>query len=255
MAKIHHRDFIVRWSEQDANARFGPEHYLRYLIETAYDWGDSLGLGQKAYDELGIYWLIRETELIVEKFPQHNDELTLTIWMNQWQRVRGTRSYRVTKKDTGELYAYGAQKIVVMDVETLRPKKIDEEVIGRFKIDDPDNNETKDRLRQQTGPLLLEKQRVVNWSDLDAQQHVNNVVYVNYARDLLNEFQDSIDPASVSTATRYIHIEYSSPALWKERLTLGLHEDGSDDALRYYRVRASREDGSLVMECVIGVEL
>ena len=58
MANIHQRNFIVRWSELDANGRFGLEHYLRYLIETAYDWGESLDLGHQAYEPLGIYWLI-----------------------------------------------------------------------------------------------------------------------------------------------------------------------------------------------------
>jgi len=255
MAKIHQRNFTVRWAELDSNERFGPEHYLRYLIETAYDWGDSLGLGYEAYMELGIYWLIRETELIIEKFPKHNDQLTLTIWMSQWQRVRGLRNFRITRAGTDEVFAYGAQKIVVMDVKTDRPTKLDESVIGRFKIDDPEPIALLDKLRAPYSELELAKvERIVNWSDLDAQHHVNNVVYVNYARDLINEIFSEQYPDLVAAASKYIHVEYSSPAVWREKMLLSLRENGEDGSLKYYRVSAKREDGSLVMECVLGVE-
>lgn len=255
MAKIHQRNFTVRWAELDNNGRFGPEHYLRYLIETAYDWGESLGLGYQAYEELGIYWLIRETELIVERFPRHNDQLTLSIWMNQWQRVRGLRNFRITRTGTEEVFAYGSQKIVVMDVKTNRPTKLDDDVIGRFRIDDPEPVASLDKLRAPISEDELARvERIVNWSDLDAQQHVNNVVYVNYARDLINEFFAERLPQLVAGASRYVHIEYSSPAVWREKLMMSLRENGEDEQLKYYRVSASRLDGSLVMECVLGVE-
>lgn len=255
MAKIHQRNFTVRWVELDSNGRFGPEHFIRYLIETAYDWGDSLGLGHLAYAELGIYWLIRETELIVEKFPQHNDQLTLSIWMDHWQRVRGLRNFRITRAGTDEVFAYGGQKVVVMDVNTQRPTKLSEEVISRFLLDEPESVASLDKLHAPYAETELAKvERVVNWSDLDAQRHVNNVVYVNYARDMVNEVLSNEAPELVSAASKYIHVEYSSPATWREKLILSVVDNGEDDALKYYRVSAKREDNSLVMECVLGVE-
>ena len=39
MSKIFTRTFRVRWSELDASGTVAPAAYLRYLVETAYDWG------------------------------------------------------------------------------------------------------------------------------------------------------------------------------------------------------------------------
>ena len=39
MSKIFTRTFRVRWSELDASGQVSPASYLRYLVETAYDWG------------------------------------------------------------------------------------------------------------------------------------------------------------------------------------------------------------------------
>jgi len=254
MANIHRRNFIVRWSELDANGRFGLEHYLRYLIETAYDWGESLDLGYQAYERLGIYWLIRETELMVETFPRHNEEISLTIWMNQWQRVRGVRSFRITNQ-AGMLYAQGSQKIVVMDVNSQRPTKLADDIIGRFRMDDPEHVSIRDMLRTPPSTqILYQKERFVNWTDLDAQKHVNNVVYVNYARDLVNEYLFTQSATAIETASQYVHIEYLSPAIWQESLILSLFENGQDEELSYYRILANRPDGSPIMVCVLGVE-
>lgn len=255
MANIHQRNFIVRWSELDANGRFGLEHYLRYLIETAYDWGESLDLGHQAYERLGIYWLIRETELLVECFPRHTEEISLMIWMNQWQRVRGVRSFRITNQE-GVLYAQGSQKIVVMDVHTQRPTKLADDVIGRFRLENPDQVVVRDLLRTPpTSQILYKKERFVNWTDLDAQNHVNNVVYVNYARDLVNEYLNTQSENAIKTPSRYVHIEYQSPAIWQEGLTLSLFENGHDNELKYYRIQATRPDGSPIMVCVLGLEI
>ena len=103
--------------------------------------------------------------------------------------------------------------------------------------------------------ILYKKERFVNWTDLDAQNHVNNVVYVNYARDLVNEYLFTQSKNAIKTASRYLHIEYLSPAIWQESLILSLFENGQDNELKYYRIQANRPDGSPIMVCVLGVEI
>jgi len=38
MSKIFTRTFRVRWGELDPSGTVSPVNYLRYLIETAWDW-------------------------------------------------------------------------------------------------------------------------------------------------------------------------------------------------------------------------
>ena len=63
MSKIFTRTFRVRWGELDPSGTVSPANYLRYLIETAWDFGDSLGLGANASQDLDLFWLIRDTEI------------------------------------------------------------------------------------------------------------------------------------------------------------------------------------------------
>jgi hypothetical protein len=69
MTKIFTRTFRVRWAELDASSAVSPANYLRYLMETAWDWGDAVGLGVNDSQTLDLFWVIRETEIRSSTLP------------------------------------------------------------------------------------------------------------------------------------------------------------------------------------------
>jgi YbgC/YbaW family acyl-CoA thioester hydrolase len=262
MSKIFTRTFRVRWSEQDASGQVGPAGYLRYLVETAYDWGEALGLGAESVETLGLFWLIRETEIHLLRPLRHNDVFDFTIWMVNWQRVRGTRCFELKLKESGEVIAQGSQHIVCMDVKTQRPASPPEQIINNFRLDDPRifPFERFPKISAFEGAFVTRRQ--VEWGDLDALEHVNNAVYVTYAEEAAaqNLASRGWTPARLAenklrVATRRVHIQYQSPAVWAETLTISTHAltPGETGGSRY--VGMTRADGSSVCECILDWEL
>ena len=90
MSKIFTRTFRVRWGELDPSGTVSPANYLRYLIETAWDWGTAIGWGEKYSQNPDVFWVIRETEIRFQRPLRHNDVFDFTIWMVNWQRLRFT---------------------------------------------------------------------------------------------------------------------------------------------------------------------
>jgi acyl-CoA thioester hydrolase len=261
MSKIYTRAFRVRWSELDANGQVSPASYLRYLVETAYDWGDALGLG--ASDEsLGLFWLIRETEIHLLRPITHNDVFEFTIWMVSWQRVRGTRCFELKLKDSGEIIARGTQHIVCMDRQSMRPTSPPAASIDNFRLDEP-RVFPFERFPKITPPATaFVSQRQVEWQDLDALEHVNNAVYATYAEEAAAQELAShgwgparLAEQKLALSTRRIQIQYLSPAVWGETLTVSTHalELRPDGGLRY--VGITRTDGSAVAECLLDWKL
>jgi len=259
MSKIFSRTFRVRWSELDAGGQVSPASYLRYLVETAYDWGDALGLGAKNDQALGLFWLIRETEISLLRPLRHNDLFDFTIWMINWQRVRGTRCFELTLKESGEVIARGTQHIVCMDSQTLRPASPPEAIIDNFRLEAPRvfPFERFPKLPAVPGAVFND-QRQVEWQDLDALEHVNNAIYVTYAEEAAARHLASLGwtpqrlvEENIRLATRRLQIQYLSPAVWGETLTISTHllELQSDGGSRY--VGMTRADGSLVAECIL----
>jgi YbgC/YbaW family acyl-CoA thioester hydrolase len=261
MSKIFTRAFRVRFSELDATGCVSPASYLRYLVETAYDWGDALGLGAIDSQQMGIFWLIRETELQILRPLRHNDRFDFTIWMVNWQRVRGTRCFELVKSD-GEIIARGSQHIVCMDARSLRPASPPQAIIENFRINDPRVFPFERFPKIETYPAPFIFQRRVEWGDLDTLEHINNATYVTIAEEAAARERThrgwspvKLAESSLAVATRRIHIQYLSPAVWGETLNisthpLNLHETGGT---RY--VCMTRPDGSPVCECLLNWEL
>ena len=262
MSKIFTRTFRVRWGELDASGTVSPANYLRYLIETAWDWGTAIGWGVNYSQNPDVFWVIRETDIRFLRPLRHNDVFDFTIWMVNWQRVRGTRCFELRRKGSAEVIAQGTQQVVYMDTKTGRPITLPEEEIERFRLEDPRVFPFERFPKIVPSEDSFKMQRLVEWMDLDVYGHVNNVTYVNYAEE--SAAQDFVSrgwsPARLAEAdlamtTRRVQIQYLSIASWGDPLhistqMLKVHDTGGS---RY--VGMTRADGSPVAECIIDWEL
>ena len=262
MSKIFTRTFRVRWGELDASGTVSPANYLRYLIETAWDWGEAVGLGVNDSQTLGMFWLIRETEIHFLRPLRHNDTFDFTIWLANWQRVRGTRCFELTLKESGEVIAQGTQQIVCMDAKTERPVSLPEDVINRFRLENPRVFPFERFPKITAVETAYITQRRVELMDLDVYDHVNNSVYINYAEEAAAQdlaFMGwsplKLVEANLTIAIRRVHIQYSSIAAWGQTLNISTHPLKANDTGGSRYVRMTRADGSPVTECVMDWEL
>jgi acyl-CoA thioester hydrolase len=262
MSKIFTRMFRVRWGELDPSGAVSPANYLRYLMETAWDWGVALGWDVNYSQNPDIFWVIRETDIRLLRSLRHNDEFGLTIWMVNWKGVRGTRCFELKFKDSDEVIAQGTQQVVFMDARTGRPKNLPDEVVDVFRLENPRvfPFERFPKVAPVENPFVMQRQ--VEWMDLDVYEHVNNVIHVNYAEEAAAQdfaargwSPARLGEAGLSVVTRRVQIQYLSIASWGDTLNisthmLNVHETGGS---RYVGIK--RADGASVAECILDWEL
>ena len=262
MSKIFTRTFRVRWGELDPSGTVSPANYLRYLIETAWDWGTAIGWGEKYSQNLDVFWVIRETEIRFQRPLRHNDVFDFTIWMVNWQRVRGTRCFELKLKESGDVIAQGTQQVVYMDTKTGRPMSLSEEEIVKFRLEDPRvfPFERFPKIAAVENPFVTQRQ--VEWMDLDVYEHVNNVIYVNYAEEAaMQDFSArgwtpaKLAEANLVIVTRRVHIQYLSLAMWGETLNISTHQLEVNDTGGSRYVGMAHADGPPVAECMMDWEL
>jgi len=262
MSKIFTRTFRVRWAELDASGTVSPSNYLGYLIETAWDWGDAVGLGVNDSQTLDLFWVIRETEFRFLRPLRHNDIFDFTIWLVNWQRVRGTRCFELKLKENGDVIAQGTQQVVCMDVKTGRPASLPEDVIDRFRLENPRvfPFERFPKITAVETPHITQRQ--VESMDLDVYEHVNNSVYINYAEEAAAQAFSAqgwspakLAEANLTIVTRRVQIQYLSLAMWGETLNISTHPLDVKDTGGSRYVGMTRADGSPVAECIMDWEL
>lgn len=262
MSKIFTRSFRVRWGELDASGFVSPANYLRYLVETAWDWGVALGWDANYSQNPDVFWVIRETEIRFLRPLRHNDLLDFSIWMVNWQRVRGTRCFELKLKESGDVIAQGTQHIVYMDAKTGRPTNLPEEEIGKFRLEDPRVFPFERFPKIAPVDPSFTMQRQVEWMDLDAYEHVNNVIYLNYAEEIAAQELASkgwtpakLAEENLTVVTRRVHIQYLSIASWGEMLNVSTHPLAIKNTGCSRYVGITRANGSYVAECIVDWEL
>jgi medium-chain acyl-[acyl-carrier-protein] hydrolase len=231
MSKYFTRTFRVRWSEINAVGQVHLSEYFRYVIETAWDWGATMGLSIAESEELGLAWIIREAEINLYRPLHPHDIFDLTVWLVGWRRVHGMRCFELKIKDSGELVAQGTQEVVSLDLKSMRPVATPDHIIESIRIENPrvfpHQKIPKFQLRPESVFLT---QRHVEWRDLDSQEHVNNAHYVAFAEDAAVGALAALgwSPAAFKTqglliANKRVQIQYQSSASWGERLDVVTH--------------------------------
>lgn len=260
MSKIFRRTFRVRWSETNANGQVGIPSYLRYLMETAWDWGAAGQLSLDDVKALGQTWVVRETEFNFFRPLYYNDLFEFTIWMVEWRRVRGTRAFEIKPLEGGEVVAQGLQQVAVLDSQTMRPTSPSEDVIEYYRLDNP---RVFARQRFPRVPQSLQAASVMDWrvegQDLDQLDIVDNTVYAAHAEEAAARTLAAVgwSPADLkaqglAAVNRRIHLQYQSPAVWGDRLEVATYLLGLDDGGGDWYVAIERlADGMGIAKCVL----
>jgi len=261
MSKIFTRPFRVRWCETNADGQVDFASYLRYLVETAWDWGAAGGLSLDDVKAHGQAWVVRETEFNLLQPLGYNDLFEFTIWLLEWRRVRGTRAFELKLQESGEVVAQGAQQVAVLDSQTMRPISPPEHLLEFYQLEDP-------RLvahqRFPRLPAPPEAAFAMEWQvegrDLDQLDIVENAVYAAYAEEAAARALAAVawSPADLKAQglaieNRRIHIQYQSPAVWGDRLQvvtylLRLADTGGDWIVAIQRPA----DGLGIARCILG---
>jgi len=262
MSKLFTRTFRVRWGELGPRGTVSPANYLRYLSETAWDWGDAVGLGVNDSQTLNLFWVIRETEVRFLRPLRHNDIFEFTIWLVHWQRVRGTRCFELKLKENGGVIAQGTQQVVSMDAKTGKPVSLPEDLIDQFRHANPRVFPFERFPKITPVETPLRTQRRVESMDLDAYEHVNNAIYVDYAEEAAAQDFSSrgwsptkLAEADLAIVLSRLHILYSAQPAWGETLTISTYALDVKDTGGSRYVGMTHADGSPVAECVMDWEL
>jgi acyl-CoA thioesterase FadM len=228
-------------------------------METAIDWGAAGGLSMEDIHALGQAWVIRETQIDFFRPLVYNDCFELTVWLVEWRRVRGTRHFELKMQEGGEVVARGAQQVVVLDSQTMRPISPPEHLLEYYLLEDPRILPTQPFPRKPPPPAVLMTERNVDQRDLDEMEIVENTVYASYVEDAVTRALVMtgwapawLKAAGLAVRHRRFHIQYRSPAFWGDRLLFRVYLTrlGETGGEWFVTVRRRGFDGE-AMRCVL----
>ena len=255
MSVIHRQQFRVRYYECDAYGHVNNANYLRYMQEAAFGASAALGYDMARYAEMGTVWLIRDTDIEFISPLRYGDTVEVETWVVDFQHVRSRRMYRFTNVATGDPVARAITEWAYLDVETLRPVPIGEEIKAAFLPDGASPEDAPPRTRFPAPPPpppgAFTVRRRVEWRDIDPMQHVNNAVYLSYIEDCgvqvtaaFNWPVERMFAEGLASVFRNYRVEYRAPAFLGDELviTTWLSSMKRATGVRHFEIRRESDN-------------
>lgn len=255
MPYVHTESFHVRHYECDMRGDVHAANYLRYMQEAAFGASEAVGFPPERYQSLGLQWLAYETDMEYIQPLRFGDRFSIKTWVQDFRRVRSLRQYEFYRED--QLVARAATDWVLLDVASVRPISITQEIIDAYSQgEDVPLAEPRRPLPPAKIPEtgLFTIRRHARWHEIDGAGHVNNAVYLNYVEDC--ELQalahyghplESLHADGVGLARRRHQLEYKLATTLDEEIEISTWIAALDETtiFRHFVVRRVA-DGALI---------
>lgn len=177
---VWHDVFRVRSYEIDPAGLLTLPTLCNYFQETAGNHATAYDLATDHLLAGGIAWVLARLQVEVDRYPAWREDITVETWPSALDGLYAQRDFTATDAD-GQILARATSQWFVMDVARRRPIRLPPAVA---EIERPDRPHALEPDRAPLASLeVAECERLfsVRRHDLDLNQHVNNVRYVEWA--------------------------------------------------------------------------
>ncbi|XP_072980644.1 palmitoyl-acyl carrier protein thioesterase, chloroplastic-like [Typha angustifolia] len=198
---VFRQNFSIRSYEIGADRTASIETLMNHLQETALNHVRSAGLlgdGFGATPEMSkrnLIWVVSKMQVLVEHYPSWGDFVEVDTWVGPSGKNGMRRDWHIRDYSSGQTILKATSMWVMMNKLTRKLAKMPEEVraeIGPYFMEHSaileEDSRKLPKLLSKLGKKLdsdstahyVRKGLTPRWSDLDVNQHVNNVKYIGW---------------------------------------------------------------------------
>ena len=178
--------FVVRSYEADAAGFATPASLCNYLQEAAGNHAFALDFSVEQLQTRGLTWMLSRLRLETVHMPRWRETVEVETWPSGTRGLLAMRDFLI-RSSSGDELGRATTAWLLIDLERRRPARLTEELLAlRLPSRPPALPPATERLSP-PDVTTEESTVLVRWSDMDVNEHVNNVRYVAWAMDALPE--------------------------------------------------------------------
>lgn len=181
--------FVIRPHEVDARHYLLPRYMMWILQEAAVNHIESLHTG---YDDLikdNLAWALAGFKVEINQMPMWKDEITVKTWGKSASGIFTYRDFEVTTAGSNIPLIKATSNWFIMDLNLRRPVRVEPYANILYATDAISYPLKKSSMPDPAslGPSTMVANPKVCYEDLDHNQHANNVHYIRYMFNSLND--------------------------------------------------------------------
>lgn len=167
---------------EDKRVRF--YQIANYFQNCSSRQSEALDIGLDYLEKEHHAWLLSSWQIVVERFPQYEEELTIRTWPFEFKGIYGYRNFDILDANGNEIVkAYSIW--VYYDFEIRRPIKPSEHEMNLYVREKKIDMDYAPRKIGLTGEFEEQAHIVIQRHQIDVYHHMNNARYVEIAEDYL----------------------------------------------------------------------
>ena len=173
---------------------------LKYLENIACCHSDKVGYGINTMEDTKVVWILLDWKFKVIERPIYGQTIKVKTWSRKMEKCCAYRDFEIYDEKENKL-AIATTKWVLLDADTRRIKRISDEMSGKYQSE-PERSVFKEdieklhELENQETSMNLKIRR----TDIDINNHVNNLNYLDLAYEILPEevYKDDLKNVRIS---------------------------------------------------------
>lgn len=176
-------DYYIHYFSTDIKRNLRITSLMKYFEDIAILQSESLGVGLDYYEKEKCAWVMYKWDINIYKYPKFMDEIKIITIPNAYKKFYANRLFEV-RNNKNELLADGNSIWIFLNTTTKRPSAIPE-LFGKLYKMNPDNEIINIGNPEAPINISFEKEFQVRYFDIDTNDHVNNVQYVEWALEAI----------------------------------------------------------------------
>ncbi|RDW17059.1 acyl-ACP thioesterase [Oceanobacillus arenosus] len=179
--------FQKKYHVDPSNVDFTKSMKLSHLFSSFQDIAslasENQGFGIASLDrEFGVSWILVKIRVDIIRYPQMDEEITMETWAQEPGKLEFERDF-IVRDGQGEIIVNAVSTWVIMDTKERKLRRTD--VISYHTPTAIEERAIDCKLGKlkHYGDLELAYKRVIGYSDIDFNGHLNNSKYVDFIMD------------------------------------------------------------------------
>lgn len=176
---IYKDKFYIGYRDIDTNLKIKNSAILNIFEDIAGMHAIEAGEGLKKSDTT---WLLTGYKVKILKKPEYGERLDVFTWGTEIKNITASREFEI-RSQTGELLITGLSNWVHINLKTRKIEKVSQELIEAYRLEPSKTNFNELKLKKLSEPenYLYDKTYKIDWNWIDANNHMNNIYYLEVA--------------------------------------------------------------------------
>lgn len=206
-------NYKIKYSDVGIDNKLTLKSLVETLQEAAIGHSEQAGYGVNNMENTHIAWLLLDWKVQVMSYPHSNQFITVKTWPRVFDKLYSYRDFEVYDGENN-LIAIASSKWFAVDTQSKRIKKLTPEITDAY--GEPVTNSVFDEpfKNKVTAPenSKLNFSYTTQRRDIDTNGHVNNLNYIDYALETLDE------KIFNNTTFKNLEIEYKKEIKLRENI-------------------------------------